>query len=280
MRLGQLARKYSLTQEEIILFLNEVEPQLGSLHHNTKLNDDSEALIASHFNISIIDEQEVPEVPTDEIKSEVSEILVEEEVEESYEDTEASLQQDLDPSLPPIKTPEPTLKNEKAIDSARLMELLEDEEGIVDLSDITIIKAPKKELEGLKVVGKIELPEPKVKPEQKEEPINDNTEAPGKRQGYRKKISNEEREEKRLRAKKKKEEYEARQEKRRKADEIKRKKAQKKSYYDQKIQKNKSPLNKPKTLIKKQEIRDEVLEAQIKPKSFLGKFWRWFWHGE
>ena len=49
MRLGQLARKYSIKQDQMILFLNETNPELSPLHHNSKLSDEIEELVKSRF---------------------------------------------------------------------------------------------------------------------------------------------------------------------------------------------------------------------------------------
>ena len=53
MRLGQLARKYNLKLDQIIEFLDKLNPGMGPYHNNTKLSDQTEELIARKFNNSI-----------------------------------------------------------------------------------------------------------------------------------------------------------------------------------------------------------------------------------
>lgn len=194
-----------------------------------------------------------------------------EEVEEELEEQEVST------SKPEEKIkPEPA--EDEVIQTDKLIELLESEEPIEGLDKIKLIKAPKRELAGLKVLGKVDLPEPKKKPEpeEKEEDRAERLE--------RQRVSEEEREKRRLRAKRKKEEYDERQERRRKAKEAKEKKARKEEHYRQKLSKAEAqPVKRPakKRVHVPMDVEpeapqsQEALEPKQKPKSILGKFWGW-----
>jgi hypothetical protein len=82
MRLGQLARKYNINQDQVILFLNEVQADLSPFHHNSKLSNDIEDLLTDHFSLSPI----VAEEPLEEL---IEEIPPEETTEEQIEEIPA-----------------------------------------------------------------------------------------------------------------------------------------------------------------------------------------------
>ena len=282
MRLGQLARKYNVNQDEVILFLNEVQAELSPFHHNSKLSSDIEDLVIGHFSLSSKAEEEAIEEHSEDIRAEADDKLIIEddvvlpkdlEVSEIDRDktNEADLQLELDPTLPSIKTPVIEKEDENSIETDRLLELLEADEASNDLSKITHIKAPKKELRGLKVVGRIELAEPKAKSVDKSEDQDKepNPIASNKQQGQR--LSEEEKENRRLKAKEKKEQYEARQKKRRLAGEKKKRKAQNKGRYEDKMMKVKAGQAKQK--IQKEEVVPAVNDQPQapKPKTILGK---------
>ncbi len=136
MRLGQLARKLEIRSSEIVEFLsrNNIQIEDGS---NTRVEDDHTKLVIGHFNPALLIEQEITE--TVEAQIEVVE-LAEPEKEATISITEENI------------NPQPVLET--------LPEVIEQSssENVIE-----IIKAPKTELPGLKVLGKIELPEPKKK---------------------------------------------------------------------------------------------------------------------
>jgi len=279
MRLGQLARKYDVSLQDIISYLNKINPSHESLHHNSKLDDQIELMVIEHFDVKLEVLDDPQEVINDEDSEKSDEIPVEPVVEINME-TEADLQMELDPSLPPIKSQEsPTetedipKKEHEVIETDRLIELMDSEDTEVDLSSITLIKAPKKELDGLKVLGKIDLPEPKSKKSSKsEEQILEQDTEREKRQ-ERQRLRDEDQEKRRLNAKRKKEEYEGRQEVRRKNEKKKLKKAFNKDRYEKKMQQIKA--SQPKPEIQKEDISSEVNDIAPKPKTILGKFWNW-----
>ncbi|MEM9338641.1 MAG: hypothetical protein AAGA66_07935 [Bacteroidota bacterium] len=167
------------------------------------------------------------------------------------------------------QTESPVLpKEEEVIQTDQLLELLESEETPPDLDKIRLIKAPKRELSGLKVLGKVTLPEPKKK-EDKNKSEKGNNAKP--------QLSEEERERRRLKAKRKKEAYEARQQKRRKEEETQKQKALKEAHYKQKLERAQAQQVKQKhNKHKKPELEAKAFnERNAKPKTVLGKFWRW-----
>lgn len=176
------------------------------------------------------------------------------------------------------KVPDLPEKEEFVIESDQLLEQLESEEPTIDLSKVTKIKAPKKELDGLKVVGKIDLPEAKVKVV---EEIKDQESELKTGRHHRQQVSDEEKEKRRLRAKKKKEDYDERNEARKIEREKKQEKARKEAHYRQKIQQQQpsQPKRKAKVEVEVEVvIQQEVLEVKAKrpqPKSVFGKMWRW-----
>ena len=155
------------------------------------------------------------------------------------------------------------------------MELLESDEASTDLSKITHIKASKKELSGLKVVGRIELVDPKSKSVDKREKQDKEAKPGGDNRCEHQRLSDEEKEKRRLEAKEKKEQYEARQEKRRIEGEKKKRKAQNKGRYEEKMQKVMAAQAKQK--IQKKDALPEVNDQPqpLKRKTILGKFWQW-----
>jgi hypothetical protein len=262
MRLGQLARIYDVSAKKIISYLEEAGSAQDTLHHNSKLNEQTKAMLAKHFNYV--------EQLSEEASEGVEQKLTEPEVVELEQSIEAT-QSELDHPLPEAKPKDLQKQDEEvveevAIESDKLLELLESEETAIDLSKITLIKAPKKELSGLKVVGKIELPEPKNKTVKKSE----------LRTGHqRRQLSEEELEKRRLKAKKRKEEYQVRQEKRRKEKEKKQRKALNEARYQQKLQRTKYNQLKHKDKTQGPQSSLEVKEPTPEPKTLLGRFWRW-----
>ena len=267
MRLGQLARKYDVSPQEIISYLMEIAPGYHDLHHNSKLDVQTKSLVAKRFDD--------PEKLRDKAPEEIEQKFLEQEITDDPEELSEVDQGELDTSLPELEVQEPQKKEEVVIETDKLLELLESEETSIDLSKITRIKASKKELDGLKVVGKIELPEPKIKAAEKSEQQEKEPKPVKNARHQRRQLSVEEQEKRRLKAEKRKEEYEARKEKRKKAKERKRRKALNETRYQQKLRRSKS--NQPKLKDNEQipQASSEVAEERPKPKTLIGKFWRW-----
>ena len=126
MRLGQLSRKLSVRTGDIVEFLFKNGIQIES-DSNARLEDEHVTLITQHFAPALLEETLTDAPPeSDGLEKDPT------------EDSEVSSPF----SVEPTETPKQEL-----------------EEEIQD----TVIKAPKIELSGLKILGKIDLPEPKKK---------------------------------------------------------------------------------------------------------------------
>jgi hypothetical protein len=266
MRLGQLARKYGVSKKEIIAYLKEQDPSLHSLGHNTKLDEQAVASVAREFeNVDDFQqEQQEPNIAEAPVGRQESEPEPDPAATSGNEDNTA-----------PETTEEPKSEG-VTIETDKLLELLESEDEPVDLSKITLIKAPKKELDGLKVVGRIELPEPKPRTPRKSGPPGSGPNTSKNRREHHQQLSEEESEKRRLMAKKRKEEYEARQEKRRKEKEKRQKKALNKARYQQKLEQAKASQLKHKPVPPKQETASRAELVPAPPKTWLGKLWKWW----
>lgn len=319
MRLGQLARKLDTTTSEIVQYLADKDIDVKD-HPNVKLDEENELDVIAHFGgvrtdsppeEVTVEEKEQPELD-DELESDLvneESVAVEESPQEIPELDETSLESEVEPVEP--ETIEQTARenlevvtrdadDEESMNqpapkrSITVGELFKqkgetdaDEDYEIDeqlLSQVDVIKAPKVELPGLKVVGKIELPQPPSKEEESEteeetEPLEENSNDPVEpkiirhdRRNKRKRLTKEELEAKRLRNKKAKEKRLAKQVERRKLEEEQRLKNIKKQHYKEKISKPVSVANKK---VKKKAKAKQLTSAQPKPKTVLGKFWRW-----
>lgn len=308
MRLGQFARKYDIRVQDLISYLeSDVKEEI---HSNTKLSDEVESNILDFFGIDVeVIQKELPVIEdepeiTSESKKEESQesVVMSEPVSEKVpewdaEDSEYGVKTDKAPAFPEtplddiasvegeIALPEesvdekeietPIIKKtepaeDEIIQTDKLLELLESEESPKDLEKIKLIKAPKKELAGLKVLGKVDLPEPKKKSETKKD-----EESQKVNQGRNKQLSSEEKEKRRLKAKQKQEAYEARQEKIRKEQKAKQLKELKASHYKQKIQKVDPKKKRQTPPVPDKPVEAPTKKAKPEPKTLLGKWWHW-----
>lgn len=312
MRLGQLARKFDITSQDIIAYTKSKGIEINN-HPNSKLDDEVEKMVTDHFDI-------LPEIEESEV--EVETLIVEEpeaekeadnveeivEVQDEIEATPTTVEEVSDKELDeidndlaantetheeavleitdsststeePVKEaiPEHIEDNRKV---ATVTELLDDESEAL-LAEVDIIKAPKVELEGLKVVGKIELPEPKKKEENEEDTEEvlsiDKRETRKRRNTDRKVLSEEEREKRRVRAKEKRKEKEEWEARKKKIISERKKKEQKEKFYKERLASEAAvEVSNPKKKKKKLVLEPESVEAELpKPKTVLGKFWRW-----
>jgi hypothetical protein len=137
MRLGQLARKLALRPADIVGFLAENNIRIAD-GANARLENDQVSLIMKRF---VPGWTETPESET--------------EPEEGVIFTESNSERE---SFPELETEE---ESQVAADAVP--------ERIQTDDTVEVIRAPKVELSGLKVVGKIELPEQKKKEDQPNE---------------------------------------------------------------------------------------------------------------
>lgn len=307
MRISRLARIHDLSVQELTSYLDTIEPPLKSVHPNAKLDDATIDLIADHFGFKI---EETPEIGAVEMTAEESipddspnlmeespeEIETIEEIKanshpETPEEEIALLEGEL--AIEPTeedeeaeeKTTEPQLDTapmaeDEVILSDKLIEILESEDQPGDLDKIKLIKAPKKKLSGLKVLDKIEIPEdPRKKTkEQEEEEKGSRPQLSPEEKAERARKREEYKEKKRIEAKRKQEEYEARKEKRRREQEANRLRAERERHYQQQLAKQKTQATnkksrKPQVISAEPELSE--VETDKKPKTILGKFWRW-----
>lgn len=297
MRLGQLARKLDVSTADIITFLQTKGIEKKD-HPNVKLDEDMERDVIAHFEIPGDQPSEAP-TPLPETSDTT------EDVADTAEDTKSSditPEEKPEPEDEPLTADAPTVQGPDATSqepstpvaeeeplAETTEEKDEDSAGVENEENpyegVDIIKAPKVELPGLKVVGKIDLPEPKPKeeaPEEAEEqPKEAEEETPKVRYAYhdrrnsRKRLTPEEREARRLKNQKAKEKRMAREAEKRKERELKRQKAKKAEHYKKKLeQKAVSPkIKTQKATAPKKRKKQEP--KQPKPKTLLGKFWRW-----
>ncbi|NQZ76724.1 MAG: hypothetical protein HRT61_11600 [Ekhidna sp.] len=217
--------------------------------------------------------KELPATPLDDIASVEGEIANPQEVLSSPGEEPNSV---VEPDDNQEEKSEPHSEDE-VIQTDKLLELLDSEEPSTDLDKIKLIKAPKRELSGLKVLGKVDLPEPKKKADAEEEPGKTNSTR--RKKNNRPELSDEEKERRRLKAKRKKEAFEARQEKRRKEQKAKKDKERRAAHYQQRLehQKTASKTNKQRTKQREEakNLPKEVKESKPVPKTMLGRLWRW-----
>jgi len=260
MRLGQLSRKLAIRSSEIVAFLatRNIQIEDGT---NTRIEEEHEHLVIQHFAPELLMPQSSPEpvaTPVLEMQSTPPDepvTVVESIVEE---------------------TPETSMEPPVEIEVVKMSEI----------DKVDVIKAPKVELKGLKVIGKIELPEPK-----KKEPPVENSEMPvgvdslqqppkevEKKEIERKRPYREDRKKYTERPKRNpiaaQREREAREaEERRKAEaiQLKEKRTQ---YYNTRV---KPPApTKAARLINEEVVRMEDVEhVKAEPKTWWGRFVRW-----
>ena len=246
MRLAQLARKLSLRPTVIVEFLakNRIQIEEGS---NTRIEDEHVILIMKQFAPERAAEMSAELAAEKEMPSVEVPVLSEQSVvEEEQNSTEL------------IRQPEPDVEQ-----------------------PIELIKAPKIELTGLKVLGKIELPEPKKKepqPAKAEEQQPDKEQAPEapprperrKPVQPRKERTNVQPRTNPIALQREREALEAEKKRRAQAEREKEKRTQ--NY----LKKVKTPAPTKSARLVKEEV--EVMVQEIKrevPKTWFGRFIRW-----
>ncbi|WP_421895354.1 hypothetical protein [Marinoscillum sp.] len=275
MRLGQLSRQLNLDTTDIVNFLAENNIEVKD-HPNVKLDENAEQMVLEKFAES------KPKEPVERIEAseqlsvdnEPVEISSDALLEEPGDLMEKELIDELTVDIPEVE-PEESANIEEAADS--------EEETPESEEEIEVIKAPKIELPGLKVVGKIDLPEPKApKPEADQEPKEEEEKEESipkvrlvhhSKRNSRPRLTPEQLEEKRLRNRKAKEKRIREAEERARAREIQRLKDIKAEHYKKKLAKPgaKATANKKKASAKPK----QSTKQKPQPKSLLGKFWRW-----
>ncbi len=241
MRISSLARKISKKPSELITFFEERGETLDSGAH-TKLSDDQveSALKAFAYDQPEKSVEESDGAPTEPEKPE-------------------QLKQDLIETEPEMPE-DPVAEEQIDKPSAEEVELQE---------EVEVIRAPKVTLPGLKVKGKIDLPEPKKKEpkEEKEKETRTNRNTDKNRKSRRKDNDYNPV----AAARKRREEKEERE---RKAELKRKKKAKAQHYFKQqkkvaKVKKEKEDLqtdNETKELKRSEQVRGNIFQ----------RFWKWF----
>lgn len=157
MRLGQLSRKLQVKTADIIEVLETKFDVTLNNHPNSKVPEELLAELEEIFKKEEVAETPTPtiELPIDEVESEPVDITDNSDTEPEENPQEEEIEE---------KQEEPIAETVEAIVPEESSTSLEDEAelNIVD----GIIKAPKVEVAGIKIIGKIDLPEKKVDTEE------------------------------------------------------------------------------------------------------------------
>lgn len=296
MRIQQLAKALNITVSEIEEFLQE-KVDAGYDSPNKKLEEDVVQIVLDRFGPLPEkkvkrEEDETPVKREKVIEVEKTEKIIEE---ASSEETPQENKEETGVAETPNEVPE---EKEKIVEEEKSTSPEPKATEIIDTGETTlhiedgVIKAPKVDLPGIKVTGKIDLPEPKPKATEEESTENDEekTEAsseekiiPEKPKFERKKRTPRKRPSKRengptvaeIKAKE-----EADRLKREAEIEAKRKKA-KKEFYKTYVQPKASKATKKKDKKKSSDLDQHVapqpkaLQKKEAPKSAWGKFIKW-----
>lgn len=240
MRLGQLARKLAIRPSQLVDYLSarQVYFEEGS---NAKLNDEYVRDIVTHF-----------------APDRLMELLA---IQKEEAEAEPMIEQKM---LPELTTPEPA-----KIDDAG--ELVQDESP----EKPEVIRAPKVELSGLKVVGKIDLPQPKKK-ETTSEPsteLSPEVKREDRPRQKHKKVERRERGESWQNPIALQREREAREKEAQRRAAIERAKEKKKEHYLKRV-KGGQPT-KPVRISDEPTEYYESTQQQAKPRTWWGRFMRW-----
>jgi hypothetical protein len=273
MRLGQLSRKIAVRPGEIVDFLATKGIVIDE-NTNTRVPDDHAKMVMGHFAPGLAFEEVSPELTNEVVMSEPerpSEVHLETKVETADD----------------LSSPEVSLVEESEVNAEEQVA-----QGEVTPSEATpeAIKAPKIELQGLKVLGKIELPQPKKKENSSEEvtqeivnaetslPENPETKLPRQerrpKNESRRSRQNDQHSSQRSRKNPiaLQREREAREAEERRKEEIKKEKEKRTEYYMQRV-KAAAP-SKRITIVDEplSQLHDEVPDE---PKTLWGKFMKW-----
>ena len=254
MRLGQLARKLALPPSEITAYLASQQMSIVD-GANTRLDENQVTAVLQRF---------APDLLSTGIQTEADEPV---EVAEIPAPSDELTEQPAAAEQPPVEEGNPeTVSTEKP-------------------EEIETIKAPKVTLSGLKVLGKIELPEKKKKPETEASGIetpasetDENTVAVSspprerRRPDHKRSNNRDQRPKKNPIALAREREERAAEEK--KKEEQRLKKERQTENYMRRVQ-AKAPT-KAARIIKEDVIDSSSVDLRPAPKTWLGKFWRWF----
>ncbi|MEM9391061.1 MAG: hypothetical protein AAGA02_11340 [Bacteroidota bacterium] len=233
MRLFQLARKLSTTTDNLISVLEQHNHEIEN-QSNAKLTEEQEQILTTHFNSIQEEESRIKEIELPEKEP------IEIEVEKPEPDEVAEEVQEI-----PEKEPEKDVESN---------------------DEVEVIRVKKVKLDGPKVLGKIELPEPAAKAEPKRKEENRKREVKSKRRkSSRKSLTPEQL---RLKERKEKEQQRRREERKKKKNRTK--------YYQENIQLKPDPVKK----IKKKKIVEDKIQTSTPKKvekhsNPVKRLWAW-----
>jgi len=231
MRLGQLARKLALRPVEIVDFLARQSIQIDS-GNNSRIEDEHVLLILQKYAPGQLIENVEKEIAEEEKAPEV-------------------------PTLGNIVTDVPAIQS------------IAEEKTITEEEKIEVIKAPKIELSGLKVLGKIELPETR-----KKEPVANteepNDQPPTERERRERTNQSQQRPAKNPIALQR--EREAREEEAKRREQIERDKEKRTLHYLKKV--NVAQPTRP-VKIQEEKIERKQVTKEPAPTTLWGRFRRW-----
>lgn len=258
MRLGQLSRKLDVDSEAIVKLIEKNFREVNN-HPNIKITEEELEFVTNHFapaKPKVEEPKELETAPIAEVESTPSEEIVREQT-----------------------TPE----KPAFVESLRPKVITLEEEFNEKKKELETFKAEKPELEGLKVVGKIDLPEPKPKApkEPKEEKTPNGTQTineRGVKQRNYKKGNRQNNNRNPVEAARKRAEN---QTKREKEAHLKKLKEQKKKHYEETVKAK--IADKPKKKKKKKFVEQQAVQStqqsskHLAPKSSnpIVRFWKW-----
>lgn len=235
MRLAQLARKISKTQAEVVAYLASENIAIED-NANTRLEDHHTRLVLQRWAPDLL-----------------VEALEDPETEPAFAQPEKPVEPELEVSQ--NEQPEETIEGGS--------------EPPAELPEV--IKAPKVELPGLRVIGKIALPEPKKKAEEKKEEATGTTLPREDRRNVRRRNTADERSRKNPVALQR--EREAREAREKREQELEAQKRKKTEHYLKTVKKIHQPTKAARQV--EEPVERLVTEVAPPPKTWLGKFWRW-----
>jgi hypothetical protein len=283
MRLGQLSRKLKVKPQEIVTFIAENFSSTVEVHPNSKIEDDFIAKIEEHFKLTENPEKEGEKdsieeatlASADHVEQTESKDERQIESEEIVEDTivEEELEVPADNNTSESTDKAESAKENTDKDISQNEGIQEEDLNLVD----GVVKAPKVEVEGIKVVGKIDLPEKKEPAAEVEE-----GESPEQPENSKETVKpNKKRRERKKRSKRKKPEISLEEQKRRELEAYEKEKAaikeaekrKKKKHYEQKVAKQKTSVTKQKKKTKSTQKKETTSDSA--PATLWGKFIKW-----
>ncbi len=160
MRLGQLARRLEINAKDVVTFLEKEHAINITNHPNSKIPDSVLDAVLDNFKPSPI--EEMNKALSDESTAEHVNIVdnPENDLQTNQPETQKVTEEQASENHTTTLSLETQVENEEEEESKPESEEKEEEEIPLNIVD-GVIKAPKVEIGGIKVIGKIELPEPK-----------------------------------------------------------------------------------------------------------------------